>query len=99
MPPDPAGPGRDPSESLFRMTQLSLRPLLRAGALVASLLTLSVSALAAGENNPGSFNTSGFGDNQDAQRTNVNNGAASGLGDTSSRGVVVRNDGTSSGPS
>lgn len=77
------------------MTLPSFRSLLRAGALAASLLSLSSGLLAAGETTNGTFNTPAYGEPLDSLRlggTSDNGGASSGRG-----GVVVRNDGSQSG--
>jgi len=76
------------------MTLPSFRSLLRASAFAASLLSLSTGSFAAGEST-GSFNTPAYGEPLDSLRLNGASGDTSG---TSTRGgVVLRNDGTSSG--
>jgi len=75
------------------MTLPSFRSLLRAGALAASLLSLSSGLLAAGETTNGSFNTPAYGEPLDSMRlggTGDNSGMSPGRS-----GVVVRNDGSS----
>lgn len=72
------------------MTLPSFRSLMRAGALAASLLSLSTGVLAAGESYPGNFNSPAYGESLDSLRLggSPENAASGGRS-----GVVVRNDG------